>query len=166
MNKDRLEQLIHNRERIEALPGSLVSDILEKANPKWEGVIEKIQGGTAGPAYACQVQLPGDVTLDIVLVAYSEWLSEPVDPTKEPVAFEIPGLPVSPGYHPFQWQLVVAEGNSIRTNIRDDGRFPCPVRSLFEAVEQKYKGQNLMAMEPSAERTLAIARQYLDGKTQ
>ena len=86
-----------------------VQKLVKKAKPEWEKVIEQ-NSGAAGPAYSTQIVLPdGDIALDVVVTAYTEFGGNP------------------PSYQQCLWQLVVAEGDAIRANYMDNGVHPSPV---------------------------------------
>ncbi len=157
-----LEELIQSGEKGD-LHIDLVKGLLQKEDPEWEKV-SGVNLGAAGPAYACQIELPGEITLDIVLVGYTEYM-EDISPGEKRKAQEGPAQPSKGSYRLCQWQLIVAEGDEIRTNLKDNGQFPTsPVKDLFDAVENRYKDQNSLDEEPGAERTRRIVVQYLAGE--
>ncbi len=152
-----LEELTRDTTPIQDLPPTLVDDILKKANPEWY-LIADMTLGSIGPAYACEVKLPDDITLDIAVFGHSEWVNDPV--TCSDASAPRSRLQTTGRYRLTLWQLLVVEGNEVRTIIRDDGSFPAPVRALFEAVEKQYE---LKEKQTALDRTLAAAKQYVQG---
>lgn len=142
MKEERLQQLIQGWEVAEDLSVEDVQRLVDKAKPEWEKVIGQM-GGAAGPVYAAQVVLPGDIALDIVLTAYTEFMGDPGS------------------YQQYRWQLVVAEGDDIRAHYQDDARVPSPVKDLFTRVQDDYERTQLIQGSPSAERTRAALQMYL-----
>lgn len=149
MDEKRLYQLIQNYEPVKVLTVEEVQKLVHKAKPEWEKVLEQ-RNGAAGPAYATQVVLPTflseEITLDIVVAAYTEFMNNAAG---------------EGSYQPRQWQLVIAEGDSIRANYKDDGEQSCPVKDLFERAQQLYEIGQLFKEQPSAKRTKAAVKKYL-----
>lgn len=123
-----------------------ILQLIEKAKPEWEQVVGQNFGGV-GPTYASTITLDENIELNLVVGTYTEYCE-----------FE-QGIA---GYYPLMWQIVVAEGNEIRANYRDNREEPAPVKNLFETIEAEYKKKLLLKdASPSLGRTNAALQDYL-----
>ncbi len=151
MDEKRLFDLLTEKLVFRVVEGLDLGDVLKlikKANPKWEKVndINPDMRGPA-PAYACQITLPGDITLDVITTGYSE-ISSCLDTE---IVRDSLGLD--------WWQLTVVRDSEIMANYIGGGRKAEP-RKLFERVHAKYSAQPKQ-QPPSADQVRAAVKGYL-----
>lgn len=144
MYNQELVNLLGNTPDTEHVTQQQVEEIVKRARPEWQLLMERMQGGF-GPVYGCSVTIdPGNIVLGIIVSACNEFIG------KE--------------YADYQWQLLVRGGgnNDTLACIRSAAKTPFKPWSIFQKAHQQWTRLRTLDGPPSVQRTLAAVELFLE----
>lgn len=131
--------------------------LLEKVKPEWTQITGEANG-LVGPIYSCMIEIKDwNLKLELAVGQFSKSGVALRRFRDEPVKFE---------YQPNEWILIAVEGDKLMTFLKESApdKRQHLIKELFAKVDTVFKQKALRVAGPSAERTNAAVKLFLEGK--